>query len=613
MSCPFISKDLLARMPDEKRAELEQYYNNFVASKETQETPAQQMCPVMQLNQEKVDDEEPLSHSTMLKNNPGGACPFISSNHTDPGLDFFEVGHRIKYKSKYSHFMNQKVFYEYPNDKDKQTALAKRNTSNVKSYIHSNSELFEETSKFSQNINTSVDDQATTTDDDSQNARPPVNLGKRIILTKEQIKQNQKLTRSYPPVLLQTMFHDNPKFDKYRKEEFSNLFFFSDEIKTMGNDAYQKNNFYLALDFYEQALSLYNWLEVKDTSTNEKKKLTIFGKEPVNITDEKVFNMFKTLDLDCEDELLEKENQARQTADYIRTLKPEYPMSYMQIGQSTYYNKDADYKEIRETIEIVANGLKFIQTFVEGYTSQDIKKLEKILELLDTQLKQRIKKDVQMVEKLITKAQKIYELRKNRGQLILQQRTYESKNSANQYKMVQKMHKKYFDVLEYFRESQKPVECIKIIQEFQQFAPTYIEMRYLLEVLNFNNLEKEVLRDLPQEILELIKTNEFIIPIANELRERMASEEFHNAKMMNIDLMTYAMELLDKEEEKERKLKKKQGDWVDEKDNNSVLSWVLGDSKWQLAVNLFMFLLLIGLYLYIRFDMCSYFDGCRKK
>ena len=70
-------------------------------------------------------------------------------------------------------------------------------------------------------------------------------------MTKEELKLKQKLLRTYPPVLLQTMFIDYPKLEKFRKQEFSNVFFYTDEIKTMGNDAYQKNNFYLALDYYE--------------------------------------------------------------------------------------------------------------------------------------------------------------------------------------------------------------------------------------------------------------------------------------------------------------------------------------------------------------------------
>ncbi len=69
--------------------------------------------------------------------------------------------------------------------------------------------------------------------------------------------------RSYPPVLLHTLFHEDSRFQTLRKKEFSTLFFFSDDIKAMGNDAYQKGNYYLALDYYEQALTLYNWLEAK--------------------------------------------------------------------------------------------------------------------------------------------------------------------------------------------------------------------------------------------------------------------------------------------------------------------------------------------------------------
>jgi hypothetical protein len=31
--------------------------------------------------------------------------------HTDPSLDFFEVGYPVKYKKKYAHYLNQKIFY----------------------------------------------------------------------------------------------------------------------------------------------------------------------------------------------------------------------------------------------------------------------------------------------------------------------------------------------------------------------------------------------------------------------------------------------------------------------------------------------------------------------
>lgn len=52
---------------------------------------------------------------------------------------------------------------------------------------------------------------------------------------------------------------------------------------------------------------MFNWLELKDEN-KEKKKLQLFGKEPVVITDDQVFNMLKHIDEDCTDEVLEKDN-----------------------------------------------------------------------------------------------------------------------------------------------------------------------------------------------------------------------------------------------------------------------------------------------------------------
>ena len=67
-------------------------------------------------------------------------------------------------------------------------------------------------------------------------------------------------------MLLHTLFHEDSKYDRYRQAEFSSLFFFADDIKSKGNEAFHKSDFYLALEYYELTLSLYNWLELKDDS-----------------------------------------------------------------------------------------------------------------------------------------------------------------------------------------------------------------------------------------------------------------------------------------------------------------------------------------------------------
>lgn len=55
----------------------------------------------------------------------------------------------------------------------------------------------------------------------------------------------------YPQILINTLFHEQKKCKKLRKVEFSNMFFFADEIKLKGNEAYKNNDYYLALDYYE--------------------------------------------------------------------------------------------------------------------------------------------------------------------------------------------------------------------------------------------------------------------------------------------------------------------------------------------------------------------------
>lgn len=135
-------------------------------------------------------------------------------------------------------------------------------------------------------------------------------------------------------------------------------------------------------------MALYNWLEVKDEH-NERKKLTLFGREPVLITDDNVFNILRNVDEDCPDEVLEKDNrkscfnnggivistivnilqnafvcymklyhfkEARKCADYILKLKPDYPLAYVLIGNSVYYNKSATYSQIKETLTLLEQG-----------------------------------------------------------------------------------------------------------------------------------------------------------------------------------------------------------------------------------------------------------------
>lgn len=50
-----------------------------------------------------------------------------------------------------------------------------------------------------------------------------------------------------------------------------------------------------------------------------------------------------------------------------------------------------------------------------------------------------------------------------------------------------RMHEKYSDVLEYFRESASPKDVTRTVEEFQKFDETYQQMKQLNN-LNFHNL-----------------------------------------------------------------------------------------------------------------------------
>lgn len=110
-----------------------------------------------------------------------------------------------------------------------------------KKSVDPNASLFEEVKK----------EDAKENESDEDEKEPQVQY-KRVVLTYQQLKKSQEMLRSYPPVLLHTLFHEDPHYERYRAQEFSNLFFFGDEIKSLGNEAYHKGDYYNALDFYEQ-------------------------------------------------------------------------------------------------------------------------------------------------------------------------------------------------------------------------------------------------------------------------------------------------------------------------------------------------------------------------
>jgi hypothetical protein len=72
------------------------------------------------------------------------------------------------------------------------------------------------------------------------------------------------------------------------------------------------------------------------------------------------------------------------------------------------------------------------------------------------------------------------------------------------------MHTKYFDVLEYFRESRLPEQVSQTLQEFQSFDQTFQDMTLYLETLKLDSLDTDVTQELSDEARGTMKVPEVI-------------------------------------------------------------------------------------------------------
>ena len=148
-----------------------------------------------------------------------------------------------------------------------------------------------------------------------------------------------------------------------------------------------------------------------------------------------------------------------------------------------------------------------------------------------------------------------------------------------------------------------PKECDQTIKEFQLFDATYQEMNYFLHTLD--KVHNEVRAELPQKVVEGLEDSR-TAKVFKGIRERMAHEKFVEAKHINIELFKYSMEIIDREEQEEKEKKKPML-----KKEPSLFENLTGiqSTSEHLIVNVLLFLLLIGIWMYFREDFYKYMFG----
>ena len=87
-------------------------------------------------------------------------------------------------------------------------------------------------------------------------------------MTARKFRHGRKLLEKLPTCLKHTLFHPED-LKKLRAKPFSGLFFNFDKFKEEANKYYAEGDFFEALEYYEQILTVFKWLEFTDEERNK--------------------------------------------------------------------------------------------------------------------------------------------------------------------------------------------------------------------------------------------------------------------------------------------------------------------------------------------------------
>lgn len=87
-------------------------------------------------------------------------------------------------------------------------------------------------------------------------------------LTTRKFLLERKLMERLPYPMKHTLFHPDD-LKKLRDKPFSGLFFHFDKYKEEANKLYKEGQYFEALEFYEQIMSVFKWLEFTDKEKND--------------------------------------------------------------------------------------------------------------------------------------------------------------------------------------------------------------------------------------------------------------------------------------------------------------------------------------------------------
>lgn len=144
-------------------------------------------------------------------------------------------------------------------------------------------------------------------------------LDNRGRMTQRKFRTQRKLIDKIPYALKHTLFHPDD-LKNLRSKPFSGLFFNFDKHKEDANKLYGEGEYFEAIDYYEQILGVFRWVEFTDAKRNE----DFF----------KSLNLEPILDVDIvvkEKDLGEDECEIEMRTNFVATLLLSISYCYMKL------------------------------------------------------------------------------------------------------------------------------------------------------------------------------------------------------------------------------------------------------------------------------------------
>ena len=228
-------------------------------------------------------------------------------------------------------------------------------------------------------------------------------------MTTRKFKSQRKLMDHLPTCLKHTLFHPDD-LKKLRTKPFSGLFFNFDKFKEDANKLYGEGEYFEALEFYEQILSVFKWVEFTDAPRNED-FFKAMNLEP--ILDDQIKVCEANLGEDeCEIEMrtnlvvtllmsigycylrLHYYTESQKCLDYALELAPIAADAYYRRSQLRMYNRLSTIRELRLSVDDANKAVE--------RRSKD-KMYQKHKTLLDQAIMNQIAKEAVFINKLVEK------------------------------------------------------------------------------------------------------------------------------------------------------------------------------------------------------------------